>query len=210
MLTTTLEALDSAPVISVIRAPDRDSALRGVAALARGGIRGIEITYSTPDAAGIISELLEEYGDTLVIGAGTVRTVEQATEASDAGAAFLVSPGTFEPVVSAIVATGKVAFLGALTPSEIMRALHHSADVIKLFPASLGGPDFLKSLRGPFPDVTFCPTGGVNPDNIGDWLAAGATLLGAGSELCSSAHLTTGDWGGIESRARAFVAATRL
>ena len=200
-------ALESAALIAVIRAPDRESAVRGVEALVAGGVTGIEITYSTPDAPGVIAELDRRFGDGILLGAGTVRRPEEARRAADAGARFLVSPGTTTAVVAAMRETGRTVMAGALTPSEVMTAVDLGVDVVKVFPASLGGPGYLRSLRGPFPDVPFMPTGGVNADNLGEWFAAGAVAVGAGGELCSTADLAGGDFAGIEAKARRFAAA---
>ena len=105
------------------------------------------------------------------------------SEAVDAGAQYLVSPGTSRPVAEAMRSSGTPFAIGALTPSEVMAAGELGADLVKLFPGSLGGPSYLKALRGPFPDVPFMPTGGVSVDNARSWLDAGAVCLGAGSDL---------------------------
>jgi 2-dehydro-3-deoxyphosphogluconate aldolase/(4S)-4-hydroxy-2-oxoglutarate aldolase len=105
--------------------------------------------------------------------------------------------------------TGATVLAGALTPSEVMATLACGVHVVKLFPASLGGPAFLKALRGPFPEVSFVPTGGVNAGNVADWLAAGAVAVGAGSDLCSPRAMATGDWAAITALAEEFSAAGR-
>ena len=191
-------------VVAVVRAPSVGSAMNGVAALVRGGIRAIEITYSTPDAAKVIGRLRTEYGDEVVVGAGTVLTVEQVTESVDAEAAFLVSPGVHGPTAAAMRATGVPFALGVLTPTEVMSAVAEGADVVKLFPGSLGGPGYLKALRGPFPEVLFMPTGGVSVENVDQWRTAGAICLGAGSDLVSAELLDRGEYAEITRRARAF------
>lgn len=206
-MNTDLSALQTAAVIAVVRAPDPDSALRGVAALVAGGVTGIEITYSTPDAPGVIAELDRRFGDEIYLGAGTVRSEEDATRAAAAGARFLVAPGTTPTLVAAMRDTGCTVMSGALTPSEVMLAVELEVDVVKVFPASLGGPGYLKSLRAPFPDVPFMPTGGVNPENLREWFVAGAVAVGAGSELCSAADLGRGDFAAVETKARRFSAA---
>jgi 2-dehydro-3-deoxyphosphogluconate aldolase/(4S)-4-hydroxy-2-oxoglutarate aldolase len=204
---TVLAALRRDVLVAVVRGSDAESATRGVDALVSGGIRGIEVTYTTPGATQVIATLAKRYGDAITLGAGTITTAEQAKEAVESGATFLVSPGTRPELAAAMRATGAALLLGALTPSEIMTALAEGADLVKLFPASLGGPSYLSSLRGPFPGVPFCPTGGVNPSTIEAWLAAGAVALGAGSELCSRKQLDAGDWSGITENARGFVTA---
>jgi len=202
-----LQGLEQAGILAVLRAPSAEHAVRAVDALVAGGVLGIEITYSTPDAADAIAEAARRHGDAIYLGAGTVLTAAQAHEAVEAGATFLVSPGTDEAVVAAMRGAGVAAFAGALTPSEVMAALRLGVDAVKIFPASLGGPAYLKALRGPFPDVAFMPTGGVSVANISDWLAAGAVAVGAGSELCSPDAMATGRWDEIEATAREFAAA---
>ena len=146
----------------------------------------------------------EAHGDDVLLGAGTIRTPEHAREAADAGAEFLVSPGLDDEVIGAMLGTGATTMGGALTPTEVMRAVKLGVDVVKVFPASLGGPAYVKSLRGPFPDVPFMPTGGVNADNVADWFAAGVIAVGAGGELCSAADIAGGRFDEIERRAREF------
>ena len=203
-LPSKLKPLSDVGVVAVVRAPDPASAVRGVEALVAGGVTGIEITYSTPDAPSVIAELSRRHGDGIVLGAGTVLTSEQVTEAAEAGASFLVSPGSDDELAEAMRATDLTMLLGALTPSEVMHTSKLGADAVKIFPASLGGPSYVRALRGPFPDVPFVPTGGVSAANVGDWLSAGAFAVGAGGELCSAADLAAGRWDDLEGRARQF------
>jgi 2-dehydro-3-deoxyphosphogluconate aldolase/(4S)-4-hydroxy-2-oxoglutarate aldolase len=201
------ESLKQHVVVAVMRAPTPAAALSGVEALVKGGVRALEITYSTPEAASVVRRVREEYGDAVVVGAGTVTTVEQVAESAEAGAQFLVCPGTTAVVAAAMRDTGIPFALGALTPSEVMVAVQEGAEVVKLFPGSLGGPPYLAALRGPFPDVPLMPTGGVSVDNARSWLDAGAICLGAGSDLVSSRLLGEGDFDEVTRRAEAFVAA---
>jgi 2-dehydro-3-deoxyphosphogluconate aldolase/(4S)-4-hydroxy-2-oxoglutarate aldolase len=194
-------------VIAVIRAPDGERARRAVAALVQGGVRAIEVTYSTPGADRVIAGLREEYGADVVVGAGTLTTVEQVDLSVAAGAEFLVSPGVEPVVATAMRASGVPFALGALTPSEVMTALTFGPDLVKVFPGSLGGPGHLRALRGPFPDVPFMPTGGVSAANARDWLDAGAVCLGASGDLVPNALLETDDYAGITARAAAFTSA---
>lgn len=202
-----LERLRSAVVVAVVRAPDPDSALAGVRALVAGGVRAVEVTYSTPDAAAVIAQLRREVGDDVVVGAGTVTSAEQAAESVAAGSEFLVSPGTTERVAAAMRETGVPFALGTLTPSEAMRAVELGAHLVKVFPGSLGGPDYLRALREPLPDVPLVPTGGVSPGNVREWLDAGAFCVGAGGSLVSRELLARDDLDEITERARAFMAA---
>ena len=204
---TVIEAIRAAGVIAVLRAPDPGSALTAIATLAEAGIHGIEVTYSTPDAPAVIKEAAARHGEAIVLGAGTVRTAAEAEAAASAGARFLVSPGTSEPLAAAMLGTGAAVLLGALTPTEVMRAVDLGSHAVKIFPAMLGGPQYLRALRGPLPDVPFMPTGGVNATNLAAWLAAGALAVGAGGELCSTSDLAAGRWDALAERAKEFRAA---
>ena len=194
-------------ILAVLRAASPELALEASEAIIRGGVSGIEVTFSTPDAPAVIRELITRHGDAAYIGAGTVTTAEQATQAADAGAAFLVSPGTLPDLTRAMLDTGRVVMTGAMTPTEVMGALELGVDVVKIFPASLGGPSYLGALRGPFPDAPLMPTGGVKPDNLADWFAAGAVAVGAGGDLANGAAIANADWADIEQRAARFAAA---
>jgi len=206
-MTDRLSRARTAGVLAVLRAPSPESALEAADAIIRGGIPGIEVTYSTPDAPAVIRELIARHGDAAYIGAGTVTTPEQAAAAAEAGAEFLVSPGTLPALTRAMLDTGRVVMTGALTPTEVMTALELGVDVVKIFPASLGGPSYLGALRGPFPDAPLMPTGGVKPENVADWFAAGAVAVGAGGDLANSASITAGNWADLEARAARFAAA---
>jgi 2-dehydro-3-deoxyphosphogluconate aldolase/(4S)-4-hydroxy-2-oxoglutarate aldolase len=195
-------------LLAVLRAPDPAGARRAVDALVEAGVLGIEITYSTPDAASVIAEVKQSYGDEVLMGAGNQRARAQVAEAAEAGASYLVSPGLDE-VVASMRVTSLPAMAGVLTPTEGMRGVQLGVDVMKLFPGSLGDPTYLCSLRGPFPDVPFMPTGGVSADNVGDWLAAGAIAVGAGSEHASAGDISSGDFAGIREKGRRFRAAIR-
>ncbi|MEV7610610.1 bifunctional 4-hydroxy-2-oxoglutarate aldolase/2-dehydro-3-deoxy-phosphogluconate aldolase [Microbacterium sp. NPDC089320] len=197
----------AAGVLAVLRAPSPELALEASEAIIRGGVTGIEVTFSTPDAPAAIRELIDRHGDAAYVGAGTVTTAEQATLAADAGAEFLVSPGTLPALTRAMLDTGRVVMTGAMTPTEVMGALELGVDVVKIFPASLGGPSYLGALRGPFPDAPLMPTGGVTPDNLADWFRAGAVAVGAGGDLANGASLAASDWADIEQRSARFAAA---
>jgi 2-dehydro-3-deoxyphosphogluconate aldolase/(4S)-4-hydroxy-2-oxoglutarate aldolase len=202
-----LQTITDVGVIAVIRAPHPEAAVRSVEALLAGGVRGVEITYTTPDATRAIGEIADRYGDQVVLGAGTIREPGQASAAACAGAQFLVSPGTDDRLAAEMAETGALTVLGALTPTEVMHATRLGADIVKVFPAGLDGPKLLTLLAEPFPDVSFVPTGGVSAENLAEWFAAGAVAVGAGSSLCSSAALVQGDWAGIEQKARRFAEA---
>ncbi|OGO19530.1 MAG: 2-dehydro-3-deoxyphosphogluconate aldolase [Chloroflexi bacterium RBG_16_48_8] len=196
-------------LLAVIRGPTRDLTLKMVDALVEGGVLGIEITYSTPDAAKVVSALNENYGEKILLGMGTLTSPEQPAEAKAAGARFIVSPHCETELAKAMVQTNLVAMIGAFTPSEFVMAHRLGADIVKIFPGSLGGPGHLKALRGPFPNIPAMPTGGVSIDNVAQWFSAGAVAVGAGSELCPSEWAKEGRFRDITERAKAFVGAVQ-
>jgi 2-dehydro-3-deoxyphosphogluconate aldolase/(4S)-4-hydroxy-2-oxoglutarate aldolase len=202
-----LRRLNQLGLLAVLRGPSPELTLQMVEALVAGGVYGIEITYSTPNAPQVVSALRDRYGDQILLGMGTLTRLEQAAEAAQAGAAYLVSPVTTAPLAEAMLATGLGVMLGALTPSEVLAAHQLGSDVVKLFPGSLGGPAYLKALRGPFPDIPMMPTGGVNIGNLAEWFAAGAVAVGAGSELCPPAWAKAGRFADISAQAQTFVKA---
>ena len=191
-------------LIAVVRAPDAGLANDAIGVLVDAGIGCIEVTFTTPDALDIISDAARRYPHA-VIGAGTIVTPEDAVAASTAGAQFLVSPGTDPTVTHHMVDTGLAVMTGALTPTEVMHANALGVDVVKIFPGSLGGPGYLKSLTGPFPDTKMMPTGGVTPDNAPQWVSAGAFALGAGSDLLPPTAMANQDWETVRNRADNFL-----
>jgi 2-dehydro-3-deoxyphosphogluconate aldolase/(4S)-4-hydroxy-2-oxoglutarate aldolase len=202
-LPRSLRAVGNAGVIAVLRAPTSEAAVAAAEALIAGGVTGIEVTYSTPGAAAAIARIRHEFPDA-VVGAGTLTRRPEVTEAATAGAQFLVSPGTAPELVRFMTDTGVPTLSGALTPTELMAARELGVAAIKIFPGSLVGPSYLKALHGPFPDVPLMPTGGVSADNLGEWFAAGAFAVGAGSELCSTADMADQRWDVITDKARRF------
>ena len=204
----TLKRTEELGLLAVVRGESRGAAVEVSEALVEGGVLGIEITFTTPDAPKVIRDLDEEYGDLILLGAGTVTTQEQVEQAAEAGATFLVSPGCDPNLLPAMLGTGLLVLPGTLTPSEVMLARGLGAQAVKLFPGSSGGPSYLKALRGPFPDVPFVPTGGVSLENIADWFAAGTLAVGAGGALAPSS-LESRDRGEVVENARRFVEAVR-
>lgn len=197
-------------IVPVVRASSVDEARRAVDAICSGGIPVIEITMTVPNAVQIIQQVSRQYGAEVLTGAGTVVTADQAKMCLDAGAEFLVSPGLSAPVLQVAAARGKLAIPGALTPTEVIAALGAGATVIKVFPCgSVGGPKYIKSLRAPFPEPRFIPTGGVNLSNAAEYIAAGAFALGVGAELCDVTALRNGQPQKIVDTACALVDAVR-
>jgi 2-dehydro-3-deoxyphosphogluconate aldolase/(4S)-4-hydroxy-2-oxoglutarate aldolase len=197
-------------IVPVVRAGSLDEARRAVDAVYAGGISVIEITMTVPDAPAMIREVVRQYGDKVLAGAGTVVNEMQARMCVDAGAEFLVSPGLSVAVLNVAAALGKLAIPGALTPTEVMQALDAGVNLIKVFPCgSVGGPKYLKALRAPFPGVSFIPTGGVNLANAAEFFAAGAFALGVGADLVDLAALRANNAAKITEGARALVEAVK-
>jgi 2-dehydro-3-deoxyphosphogluconate aldolase/(4S)-4-hydroxy-2-oxoglutarate aldolase len=203
-----LNRIEDLGLLAVVRGESQAAALEVVGALIEGNVLGIEITFTTPEAPRVMQELGEEYGDRILLGAGTVTTHEQVKRAAEAGATFLVSPGCDPELMPVMLETGLLVLPGALTPSEVMIARRLGAQAVKLFPGSSGGPSYLKALSGPFPDIPFVPTGGVSLENIADWFAAGAFAVGAGGALAPSS-LVGRDHGEVVENARQFAEAVR-
>lgn len=200
-----LDRIESLGLLAVLRGPSPELTVRMVEALVAGGVYGIEITYSTPNAEAVVAELAEKFGDRILLGMGTLIRPEQAASAKAAGAQFLVSPVCDPELVRAMVATGLPVMAGALTPTEVLQAHQLGSDVVKIFPGSMTGPSYIKALKGPFPYIRMMPTGGVNAGNIADWFAAGVVAVGAGSELCPPKLAKEGRFDEISERAREFV-----
>lgn len=196
-----LRLIGDQKLMAVVRAPSADAAVAVADALEAGGITAIEVTFSTPGAPDAIRELAARPG--LVVGAGTVTTLEQAGDALRSGARFLVSPHTDLGIVEMGMKHGVLTVPGALTPTEVVTAAAR-VPLVKLFPASVGGPGYLRALRAPFPELRLMPTGGISPGNARDWLDAGAFALGAGGDLCSKELIAAGDFEEITRRARQY------
>jgi 2-dehydro-3-deoxyphosphogluconate aldolase/(4S)-4-hydroxy-2-oxoglutarate aldolase len=204
----TCARIEEIGIVPVVRASSAEVALRAAEAVLAGGISIFEITMTVPDAPAVIRTLSARLGSRAVVGAGTVLDAEAAARCLDAGAAFIVSPGFDPATVAAAHARGVPAMPGALTPTEVIAAWKAGADMVKIFPASaVGGPKYLRALRGPLPDVKLLPTGGVNATTAADYIAAGAAALGVGSELVDPAALARGDDALLTTRARELVAA---
>jgi 2-dehydro-3-deoxyphosphogluconate aldolase / (4S)-4-hydroxy-2-oxoglutarate aldolase len=200
-----LEKVKTLGVLAVIRGPSPELTVQMVGALLAGGVSGIEITYSTPNAEEVVRTLVQKFGDEILIGMGTLTKPEQAQCAKDAGAKFLVSPVCEPTLVKAMIASGLPVMAGAFTPTEVLQAYNLGVDVVKIFPGSVGGPAYVKALKGPFPYIPMMPTGGVSSSNVADWFAAGVIAVGAGSELCPPQLAKEGKFDEISKRAADFV-----
>lgn len=197
-----IDRLIATGAVAVVRLSDASRGREIAAALLAGGVKAIEVTLTTPGALELIQSLAQ-LDSTLMIGAGSVLGGDAACEAIEAGASYLVSP-LFDPSVLAIAHTHDVpAIPGAYTPTEIFRAYDAGADLVKIFPADTLGPTFIKGVLAPMPFLELMPTGGVTPDNVGRWIAAGAVAVGLGSALVDPALVDTRDFDAITRRARA-------
>lgn len=200
-----LEQLFTDRVVAVVRAPEIPDARALCAALAAGGIRTVELTFTTPD---VLRHLRAAAGaEGVSLGVGTVLDDDDARAAIDAGARFLVTPGLRPAVAAAAVAAGVPFLMGAFTPSEVLVAHESGAAAVKVFPAGRLGPGYLTDLHGPYPDVRLVPSGGVSAENAAEYLAAGAAAVTAGTGVVPPQLVADADWAGITERAAAFVAA---
>lgn len=197
----TLERLREAEAIAVVRARDGDEALQIVDALARGGLRAIELTFTTPGVAEAIAEARRRLDPGTLVGAGTITDNAQAEAAAAAGADFLVSPHLDEALLRGMLATGLLCVPGVLSPSEVAGALRCGAIVVKLFPAATVGVEHLRALLGPFPGLQVVPTGGITAATARSWLDAGAAAVGLGGELLPKALRDAGAWDDIGDNA---------
>ena len=200
-----LDRIVDSGIVAVIRA-NRGDLLADVAeALLAGGVQVMEVTFTVPGAVRVLEQVADRMGDRVLLGAGTVLDSETARVALLAGAEFIVSPSTNLDVIQLCRRYDKVVMPGALTPTEIVTAWEAGADIVKIFPADVGGPSYLKAVRAPLPQVRLLPTGGVNLDTAASFLRAGACALGVGGSLVESAAVESGDLHRIESLARQFV-----
>jgi len=196
-------------IIAVVRAQSADQVLPLSEALLAGGVIAIEITMTTPNALGAIRDARQKLGDRALIGVGTVLNVETCRGALDAGAQFVVTPILRPEFVPIVHSANRPIMLGAYTPTEAQLAHEAGADFIKIFPADSLGPAYIKALRAPLPHLRIVPTGGVDAQNVGDFLKAGCVAVGAGSSLVSGKILQEADWLELTRRAKEFVAAAQ-
>lgn len=196
-------------VIAVVRLDSGDQLVRSAQALREGGVKVIEFTMTTPNALDMIKEASKTMPGDVLLGAGTVLDPETARAAILAGAQFSVSPSLNPKVIEMCHRYSKVCIPGALTPTEILTAWECGADVVKVFPATLGGPQYFKDLAGPFPQIRLLPTGGVSLANAGDFIKAGAVAVAAGSNLVDRKAVREGRFDAITETARKYVEAIK-
>src|SRR5215831_3687687 len=194
-------------IVPVVRTSSAEAAIRAVEAIYRGGVRSAEITMTVPGAIKALEKIADQFGDKIMLGAGTVLDPETARICMLAGAQFFVTPSLNVKTIEMAKRYSKVICPGALTPTEVVTAWQAGADVVKVFPASaVGGAKYIKALKGPFPQIEMIPTGGVNLETAGDFLRAGACAVAVGGELVDAKTIKEGRFEIIEDRARQYLA----
>lgn len=191
-------------VIAIIRAGTSGDLIEAAEAIKAGGLGVIEVTMTTPNALNVIAEATKRFGDEVLFGAGTVLDPETARAAILAGARFIVSPTLNPRMIEVCRRYSKAVVPGCLTPTEILTAWELGADFVKVFPADLGGPPYIKAVLAPLPQVALIPTGGVTVETTGPFLKAGAAAVAAGSSLVSQKVLDERDFPLLTERARRF------
>ena len=192
-------------VVAVIRAASGERLVEVAEALLRGGVEVMEVTFTVPGAVRVLEQMADRIGDRVLLGAGTVLDSETARIAMLAGAQFIVSPSLNLDVIETCRRYDKLVMPGALTPTEVVTAWQAGADIVKVFPADVGGPNYLRALKGPLPQIPLMPTGGVDLETAVPFLRAGACALGVGGSLVEKKAVESGDFSRVESLARQFV-----
>src|SRR6478609_1308941 len=202
-----LETIVRTGALLIARLDSADEAYRVAEAAIDGGIRAVEVPLTVPGALGVIERLADKYGDQgIVVGAGTVLDAEAAYASVSAGARLLVSPQFNPKMIATANRYQAVSASGAFTPTEVVNTLEAGADIIKLFPAELGGPSYVKTILAPLPQAPIMPSGGVTPANVGAWFGAGVTAVGVGSFVTKAAR-NDGDYGLVARAAQTFLEA---
>lgn len=202
---TTLRQLIDTGVIAVIRADSGDQLVNVCRALSAGGVQACEITMTTPGALEAITQASRELDKSALVGAGSVLDAETARAAILAGARFIFSPVLNLDVIQMAHRYDCVAIPGAMTPTEIFTAWSAGADVVKVFPANHFGPQYLRDVHGPLPQVKLTPTGGVDLTTAADWIKAGAVAIGVGSSLVKKELINGGKWDELSALAKQYV-----
>lgn len=202
----TLNRILDKKAIAVIRMADSSKLIRVVEAILEGGVECVEITMTVPGAIQVIKEVAREIGDQALIGSGTVLDGDTARQTMEAGAQFVVGPIFSPEVVEVAHQHGRVVIPGAFSPAEIVTAWNAGADVVKIFPATVLGPKYIKDVRGPLPHIRLCPTGSVTVDNAGEWIKAGAACVGIGSDLLDKQAIQDSRFEILTERAQRMVA----
>ncbi|PYR18339.1 MAG: 2-dehydro-3-deoxyphosphogluconate aldolase [Acidobacteria bacterium] len=200
------QQIEQIGVVAVIRLRDPGKLRAVVDALADGGVRVLEVTMTVPGAIDLIRQLAPSLPQGFLLGAGTVTDADTARAVIDAGATFVVGPVFRRDVIAMCHERDVPALPGCFSPTEILDAHEAGADIVKVFPATMLGPQFIRDVRAPMPQLKLMPTGGVTLDNAGDWIRAGAVAVGVGSALVDAAAIASGQFGVIAGNARRVLA----
>jgi 2-dehydro-3-deoxyphosphogluconate aldolase/(4S)-4-hydroxy-2-oxoglutarate aldolase len=202
----TLAAILEVGIVPIVRCDSSRQAIEAAKAIYKGGMRALEVTMTVPGALRALEKVADEFGDRIILGAGTVLDPETARICMLAGAEFIVTPSLNVRTIEMCRRYSKAILPGALTPTEILTAWDAGADMVKVFPAgNLGGPSYIKALKGPLPQIHMVPTGGVSLDNAAAFLQAGASAIAVGSDLVNKKALDSGDYDQITKLARQFL-----
>lgn len=200
-------------VVAIVRGFSLEEVLNLARAYYEGGIRCMEVTYDQSrgnadyEVLQKISAIKETMGDSFLVGAGTIMTPEQVKQVVEAGAEYIISPNVDFSVIEETKKLGRISIPGAFTPTEIASAYNHGADIVKLFPANMLGVPYVKSIKAPLKHIPLLITGGVTPDNIRDYMAAGGSAAGVGGKLVNKEWIAAGDYKSISAAAAAYMAA---
>jgi 2-dehydro-3-deoxyphosphogluconate aldolase / (4S)-4-hydroxy-2-oxoglutarate aldolase len=205
----TVRRIEELGIVAVIRLRDPAKLRAVVDAIMAGGVRALEVTMTVPGAVDLIRGLAPTLPDGFLLGAGTVLDAETARAVADAGAQFVISPVFRPEVIAACHERGIPAAPGCFTPTEILDAHQAGADIVKVFPATALGPQYIKDVRAPLPQLKLMPTGGVTPDNAGDWIRAGAVAVGVGTALLDGNAIASGNYAALRANAERIVANVR-
>jgi 2-dehydro-3-deoxyphosphogluconate aldolase/(4S)-4-hydroxy-2-oxoglutarate aldolase len=202
---TVIDMIEADGAVAIVRLDDLSAAVPLTEALVRGGVRAVEFTFTNPLAGRAIEEVRQALGDKAIIGAGSVLDPETARAAILAGSQFIVTPTLKTETITLCNRYGIPTIIGAFTPTEILTAWEAGASVVKVFPATVGGPGYLKDVHGPLPQVKLTPTGGVSFDNAADFIRAGAVAVAMGGNLVDAKTVKTKQWDVLEERARRLI-----
>ena len=198
-------------LVPIVRAPSAEDALLAAEAIVAGNIGILEVTLTVPNAIQVIEKVADKFGDKVLLGAGTILDPETCRTALLAGAEFIVTPALNLHVIELARRYSKPCMPGALTPTEVLTAWQAGADLVKIFPCGpVGGPKYIKALKGPFPQIEFVPTGGVNLETTPEFIKAGAAAVAVGGELVDVKALREGRLDVISANARKYLEAVRM
>ncbi len=200
-----LDIIRDTGVVAIMRAESSEQLIAAADAIKAGGVKAIEVTMTTPGALAVIEQAKQRYGSEVLFGAGSVLDPETARAAILAGADFIVAPTLNLNVVALCNRYAIPVMPGIYTPTEALTAIEAGADMVKLFPASFGGPDLVKAIRAPLPQLEIVPVGGVDLNTAADFIRAGSAALGVGSSLVNNKLLAEGDLGELTRRAERFI-----